>query len=78
MLIFSFLIININKAYIMNILDTLQKHLENIPNKVLYRFEEREESIYSLTFSELDNKAKKVANYLTQNYQKGERRIRRA
>ena len=75
MLIFLSIRTNINKGGIMNILNRLQKHVEDIPNRLLYRFEEGEDKIDTLTFQELDNEAKSIANDLTQKYQKGDRAL---
>lgn len=58
------------------IIDVLQNRAINNANKILYRYIEDEESISkTLTFLEVNNRAKVIANRLSQTCKKGDRAL---
>lgn len=58
-----------------NIVYNFWRHRGNSPDLYIYHFLESDELTKSLTFSELDTEARKIAAYLQSNYQRGDRAL---
>jgi len=58
-----------------NIVEVLKKHSRDIPNKILYTYIEESSEPSTLTFSEVDYHAKKIATELLKKCKKGDRAL---